>query len=216
MVKASFSDSPKDSRRLTMDQVAKLAGVSIGTVTRVVNDSDKVHPKTKDRIRKLIAGVGHRRICFCSTAMYLPTVGNRFTGYKQALMESGIPIDEALCVNMSEGVEQSSREALNRALESPGPPTAVFAENDPLAIACIHFVRRRGLRVPRRPVRPRFRQHLFHLRPRQAAFDGPTAAGSRLCESGRHAARLDRETPGETRTASGRSPRYAVCSRRDS
>jgi DNA-binding LacI/PurR family transcriptional regulator len=45
---------------LTMDEIAQMAGVSIGTVLRVVNNKDKVHPKTRARIQDLIDRVGYR------------------------------------------------------------------------------------------------------------------------------------------------------------
>jgi DNA-binding LacI/PurR family transcriptional regulator len=44
----------------TMADIARMAGVSIGTVSRVINNKDKVHPKTRERIQTLIREVGYR------------------------------------------------------------------------------------------------------------------------------------------------------------
>jgi LacI family transcriptional regulator len=44
----------------TIRDIARLAGVCIGTVSRVLNDMDKVHPETRERIRALIAKTGYR------------------------------------------------------------------------------------------------------------------------------------------------------------
>ena len=44
----------------TMQEVARLAGVSIGTVSRVVNNKDKVRPETRARIQALIDQVGYQ------------------------------------------------------------------------------------------------------------------------------------------------------------
>jgi DNA-binding LacI/PurR family transcriptional regulator len=44
----------------TMADIAKMAGVSIGTVSRVVNNKDKVHPETRARIRTLIEHLNYQ------------------------------------------------------------------------------------------------------------------------------------------------------------
>src|SRR5947208_9513049 len=49
------------SRRATMSDVARLAGVSIKTVSRVVNDEPAVHPETAERVLAAIEQLGFRR-----------------------------------------------------------------------------------------------------------------------------------------------------------
>jgi LacI family transcriptional regulator len=48
-------------RRATMSDVARLAGVSIKTVSRVVNDEPAVHPETAERVLAAIEQLGFRR-----------------------------------------------------------------------------------------------------------------------------------------------------------
>lgn len=48
-------------RRATMSDVARLAGVSIKTVSRVVNDEPGVHPATAERVLAAIDQLGFRR-----------------------------------------------------------------------------------------------------------------------------------------------------------
>jgi LacI family transcriptional regulator len=48
-------------RRATMNDVARLAGVSIKTVSRVVNDEPAVHPETAERVLAAIEQLGFRR-----------------------------------------------------------------------------------------------------------------------------------------------------------
>ncbi len=48
-------------RRATMNDVARLAGVSIKTVSRVVNDEPGVHPATAERVLAAIDQLGFRR-----------------------------------------------------------------------------------------------------------------------------------------------------------
>ncbi|EWM16164.1 LacI-family transcriptional regulator [Kutzneria sp. 744] len=52
---------PRRVRRATMSDVARLAGVSIKTVSRVVNDEPGVHPATAERVLAAIDQLGFRR-----------------------------------------------------------------------------------------------------------------------------------------------------------
>ena len=49
------------SRRPTMKEVATLAGVSLATVSRVVNGDGKVRPDLAERVREAVALLGYRR-----------------------------------------------------------------------------------------------------------------------------------------------------------
>lgn len=53
--------SPPSKRRPTLHDVARLAGCSYQTVSRVVNDQGAVHPDTRERVLAAIAEVGYRR-----------------------------------------------------------------------------------------------------------------------------------------------------------
>jgi LacI family transcriptional regulator, galactose operon repressor len=52
---------PGNVRRATMNDVARLAGVSIKTVSRVVNAESGVHPATAERVLAVIEQLGFRR-----------------------------------------------------------------------------------------------------------------------------------------------------------
>ena len=45
---------------LTIEDIARKAGVCIGTVSRVLNNKDRVHPKTRERIERIIEQTGYR------------------------------------------------------------------------------------------------------------------------------------------------------------
>jgi DNA-binding LacI/PurR family transcriptional regulator len=45
----------------TIFDVAKRAGVSIGTVSRVLNNRDRVHPDTRERVLQVVAELGYQR-----------------------------------------------------------------------------------------------------------------------------------------------------------
>lgn len=91
---------------------------------------------------------GHRRIGFCSSTMNFQTVEDRFRGYREALAARGIPIDEGLHLNHSTGLPSWPWSSLAAVLDSGDPPTALLAENDAMAHACIRYLKRRGMRVP--------------------------------------------------------------------
>jgi len=48
-------------REVTIRDIAKLAGVSVATVSRVINESPKVGEKTRERVKKIIERFGYRR-----------------------------------------------------------------------------------------------------------------------------------------------------------
>jgi DNA-binding LacI/PurR family transcriptional regulator len=47
-------------KNITIHEIAKMAGVCIGTVSRVINNKDKVHPQTREKILQLIEKTGYR------------------------------------------------------------------------------------------------------------------------------------------------------------
>ncbi len=47
-------------RRVTIDDVADLAGVSYQTVSRVINDRPEVSDSTRERVQKVIDETGYR------------------------------------------------------------------------------------------------------------------------------------------------------------
>jgi LacI family transcriptional regulator len=53
--------SNNHARRPTMKEVATLAGVSLATVSRVVNDDGKVRPDLAEKVREAVSLLGYRR-----------------------------------------------------------------------------------------------------------------------------------------------------------
>ena len=71
----------------TIKDVAKLAGVSVATVSRVLNDIDNVKPKTAKKVKKAINELNYHpnllgRTLRCMKTMkilvLLPTISNQF------------------------------------------------------------------------------------------------------------------------------------------
>jgi len=94
-----------------------------------------------------IAGLGHKRIGFIIGNPDQTASARRLDGYRAALVEEGIAVDEALIV---QGLfsYRSGLEAAEKLLDLPVPPSAIFASNDDMAAAAVAVAHRRGLDVP--------------------------------------------------------------------
>ncbi len=87
--------------------------------------------------------LGHRRIAF------LAIEDERLTGYKQTLMDWGLPYDERLIRAFDASHPAKSAYPLTIDLiKVDEPPTALFAANDEAAITAIAALHDSGLRVP--------------------------------------------------------------------
>lgn len=58
--KENAKSAPNEDRKLTITDIARLAGVSKKTVSRVINHSGLVRPETRDRILKIVAQHDYR------------------------------------------------------------------------------------------------------------------------------------------------------------
>src|SRR5579864_1674532 len=99
-----------------------------------------------DAVAHLIQ-LGHRRIGLINGQLQMEAALARRDGYKQALLEHGIPIDPDLMV---EGFysQTAAYQATQRLLDLPHPPTALFAASDTMAVGAMSAIRERGLRIP--------------------------------------------------------------------
>ena len=91
--------------------------------------------------------LGHRRIgCITGPSDITPSA-ERITGYRQALDESGIPVDKALIVR-GDFQYDSGYQAASQLLQMDDPPTAIFACNDLMAIGVMSAALKLGLHIP--------------------------------------------------------------------
>jgi len=103
---------------------------------------------TRQAIAHLIKK-GHRRIAFIGGEINHPSINDRLLGYKEALKEHHIPVDENL---ISSDEHYTGRNdgfrATERLLERGVAFTALMASNDTMAIGAIQCLRQNGLDVP--------------------------------------------------------------------
>lgn len=89
---------------------------------------------------------GCRRIAFYGMAPNLEIAINRFNGYKDALYQHGLTLDEAL---VRECDTRAEAERITPAmLELPDRPDAFFAINDDTAIGVLYTVKAHGFKIP--------------------------------------------------------------------
>jgi len=91
--------------------------------------------------------LGHRRIGAITGPAGWCATEERLLGYRGALARAGVPVDATLEIE-SDFELGGGRAAAARLLDSPLPPTAIFAFNDNLAIGALQAARERGLSVP--------------------------------------------------------------------
>ncbi|MEW2610411.1 LacI family DNA-binding transcriptional regulator [Streptomyces sp. NPDC047880] len=100
-----------------------------------------------------LLNLGHRRIAFVPTegaSGFAFSSNERLVGYQQALTEAGVPLDDDLVVSTRVGSKRAAAESLGALLSLREPPTAVFAEQDEVAVALIWNLRKTGIAVPER------------------------------------------------------------------
>jgi LacI family transcriptional regulator len=93
--------------------------------------------------------LGHRRIAMIlGPDKYKPLV-ERYRGYRQAMREAGLQIEEALVQPpISHGLARKGYREMQRLLERQPRPTAVFAVTDRTALGALDAIYEHGLRVP--------------------------------------------------------------------
>jgi DNA-binding LacI/PurR family transcriptional regulator len=92
--------------------------------------------------RRQIAAIGAQDDAAGETARL------RLAGYRQALAEAGLPIDEGLIAPVAAYHRADGARAMARLLDSADPPDAVFCFSDLLALGALRTLLERGYDVP--------------------------------------------------------------------
>jgi LacI family transcriptional regulator len=90
---------------------------------------------------------GHRRIGYIGGAAESNSGRERFAGYRQALAEAGVEVDDSLVLR-GPFQEQFGREAISQLLGLPRAPTAVYAANHEASFGVLPKLHEIGVRVP--------------------------------------------------------------------
>jgi LacI family repressor for deo operon, udp, cdd, tsx, nupC, and nupG len=94
-----------------------------------------------------LLALGHRRIGLICGPMSEDCSQDRLAGYQAALAAAGLPIDPCL-IDEGDWSATSGYQAFQRLARLPTPPTAIFAQNDRMAVGVLRAAREAGLHVP--------------------------------------------------------------------
>lgn len=100
------------------------------------------HTATNELIK-----AGHRRIGTITGEMFMEAAVDRLAGYRNALATADLPYDEALVVE-GNWLPSSGHDATLQLMALKNPPTAIFCQNDRMAIGCYEALKDLGLSVP--------------------------------------------------------------------
>lgn len=96
---------------------------------------------------KTLIDMGHWRIAHVGSPADLMSADLRCKGWRRALSESGLRVPEDYYVSGS--IDQNfGRSILEKLMQLPEPPTAIFVGADPIALGIIAACRRSGIRIP--------------------------------------------------------------------
>ncbi len=92
--------------------------------------------------------LGHSRIAFLAGPQVSPWAQERFEGYRRALRDAGVEMDDRLIFNAGSTIEEGEKAALQLLNESVNA-TAVQAVNDLVAIGAVTIFLNQGIRIPK-------------------------------------------------------------------
>jgi DNA-binding LacI/PurR family transcriptional regulator len=129
-----------------------VAGIPAVAVDRSVlgTSLDSVITDNSEAAYKLVRHLlkqGHKRIGGVFSDLGITTGRERFEGYKRALREAGLPLDETL-VRTGLPMDEDGYRLTRALLESSPPPTALFTGSKLLTYGALHAIYDAGLNIP--------------------------------------------------------------------
>nr|WP_275670911.1 substrate-binding domain-containing protein [Bacillus mesophilum] len=97
---------------------------------------------------KHLTDLGHQRIAHISGPLYTGTGISRFKGYREGLQEERITFNPSY-VQESQYTVESGYVSMQKLLELPTPPTAIFASNIMTCLGAMKAIHDHGLIIPR-------------------------------------------------------------------
>jgi len=94
-----------------------------------------------------LISLGHKRIAYLTGPATAPWAHERFEGYRRALREAGLEVDDKLVFQSGSTIEDGTKAALQMFNEGC-QATAVQAVSDLVAIGCANALLSQGLKIP--------------------------------------------------------------------
>jgi DNA-binding LacI/PurR family transcriptional regulator len=98
-------------------------------------------------ITKHLLGLGHKRIAFLTGRLVAPWAQERLEGYRRALREAGLDVDDRLVFTAGSTIEDGAKAGL-QILNEHCDATAVQAVNDLVAVGCANAFLHQGMNIP--------------------------------------------------------------------
>lgn len=92
--------------------------------------------------------MGAKRIAHIGGLKFRNIYKERERGYRDALKEHNLPIDEDLIQHVKTMSYDEGEKATNKLLEMDNPPDGIFSSNDTTGVAAIQVAKQRGLIIP--------------------------------------------------------------------
>lgn len=90
---------------------------------------------------------GYKKIAHIAGPVHLKNFAERIRGYKAALLDNHLPIDDSYIYHGNVSIE-SGREGVRHFLLIPEPPDAIFATEDFTALGVMKELKERGIKIP--------------------------------------------------------------------
>lgn len=133
--------------RLDLLSELELSAVTIGRpegkprFPAVILDDDQ---GVRQSVEHLV-GLGHRRLAYVAGDIEMLHGRRRLTSFVAAMTEAGLPHNQVIDTDFSPA---QAGAATARLIEEPTPPTAIIYASDPMAVAGMALLQRRGRSIP--------------------------------------------------------------------
>jgi len=88
-----------------------------------------------------------KKIAFLGVDCKYYTANQRFAGYREAMLKSGLVPREEYEIHCSDFKIEMAKEGVNKLLNLPDPPTAIFATNFYMTVGMISVLNERNLKI---------------------------------------------------------------------
>ena len=96
---------------------------------------------------KHLISLGHKKIAYLTGPAAAPWAHERFEGFRRALREANLELDDKLVFQSGSTIEDGTKAALQM-LNEGAHPTAIMAVNDLVAIGCAETLLQQGVKIP--------------------------------------------------------------------
>jgi len=137
-----------DAKRNRVFQDSKLSMIVIGRHNSDLPAVQVDNVKVGFQATEHLISLGHKRIATITGPKVSTTAEDRYAGYKMALESYGLEEDISIVAEGDFLVQSGYVAASGLPLQGKSRVTAVFAQNDLMAIGAIRFLKSRGLKIP--------------------------------------------------------------------